>query len=37
MTDRANPFVYLLNDGYGYVKMRGLPYSCTESDIREFF
>jgi len=34
----ANPnWAHLLREGTGIVKMRGLPYSCTEEDIREFF
>lgn len=28
---------HLLREGTGIIKMRGLPYSCTEEDIREFF
>ncbi len=27
----------LLKDGIGILKMRGLPFSCTEEDIRTFF
>lgn len=28
---------HLLQDSVGIIKMRGLPYSCTEEDIKEFF
>jgi len=30
-------WAHLLQDHTGIIKMRGLPYSCTEGDIREFF
>lgn len=28
---------HLINEEVGIIRMRGLPYSCTEEDIKEFF
>lgn len=35
--ERSFNWSHLLREDLGILKMRGLPYSCTEEDIRSFF
>lgn len=37
LVDHAHTYDNLLKESNGIVKLRGLPYSATEEDIRSFF